>query len=69
MCRSGRSKRLPQPGGFAGFTPVPKPLSDLDQQMFYYADASCEFYCSVSGHPRYGARGRRGEGQTRRYSS
>ena len=38
----------------------PQSLSDLDLQMFYYADAFCGrvFYCSISGHPRQGAGGR-----------
>lgn len=47
-------------GRFAGFPPLPRSLSDLDLQMFYYADASCGrvSYCSISGHPRQGAGGR-----------
>ena len=70
-CKSGRSKRIAPArwgkevgegkwGRFAGFPPFPKSLSDLDLQMFYYADAFCGrvFYCSISGHPRQGAGGR-----------
>lgn len=47
-------------GGFAGFLPFPHSLSDWDEQMFCFAEASCKrvFYCSISGHPRQGAGGR-----------
>lgn len=43
-------------GRFAGFPPLPRSLSDLDLQMFYYADASCGrvSYCSSLATPGRG---------------
>lgn len=41
------------------FLTLPRSLSDLDLQMFYYADASCResFLLFISGHPQAGGWG------------
>lgn len=45
-------------GRFAGFPPLPRSLSDLDLQMFYYADALMEsFLLFISWPPQAGGWG------------